>query len=149
MLRRFGRLGFSLVLVAGLGACTATYRNHGYVPTEEDLAEVVVGIDTRDSVAETVGTPSSGGVLDESGYYYVRSRVRHVGMRAPEVVERELVAISFTDTGVVQNIERFGLQDGRTVRLTRRVTDSSVANQGFMRQLISNIGNFNPGQFVE
>jgi len=135
-------------LIFGLAACTSTYRNHGYVPSEDELAEVVVGIDTRDSVAETVGTPSSGGVLNDSGYYYVRSRIRHSGMRAPEVIEREMVAISFTDTGVVENIERFGLQDGRVVRLNRRVTETSVSNQGFFRQLMGNLGNFDPGQLL-
>jgi len=146
---RYWRAGLGLVLAVGLAGCTTTYRNHGYVPSEADLAEVVVGRDTRDTVAELVGTPSSGGVLDESGYYYVRSRVRHVGMREPQVVDRELVAISFTSSGVVENIERFGLQDGRPVRLTRRVTDSSVQNQGLFRQLLGNLGNFDAGQFVQ
>ena len=149
MLRRLGRIGLGVVIFAGLSACTATYRNHGYVPTEDELAEVVVGIDTRVSVAESVGTPSSGGVLNDGGYYYVRSRVRHVGMRAPEVIERELVAISFTDTGVVQNIERLELADGQPIRLTRRVTESSVSNQSILRQLMGNLGNFNPDQFLQ
>jgi outer membrane protein assembly factor BamE (lipoprotein component of BamABCDE complex) len=140
---------FALVLVVSLSGCATTYRNHGYVPTEDDLAEIVVGIDTRDSVAEIVGTPTSSGVLSDGGYYYVRSRVRHLGLTEPRVVSRELVAISFTDTGVVENIERFGLEDGRTVPLSRRVTSSSVANQSFLRQLLGNLGRFNPGQFIE
>lgn len=147
--RRLSRAGMALALVLGLSACATSYRNHGYVPTEEELAEIVVGVDTRDSVAETVGTPSSAGVLNDGGYYYVRSRIRHQGLRAPKVVERELVAISFTETGVVENIERYGLEDGRTVRLSRRVTDSSVQNQSFLRQLLGNLGRFNAGQFIE
>ena len=136
-------------IVLSLGACTSIYRNHGYVPTDEELAEIVVGIDTRDSVSETVGPPSSSGVLNESGYYYVSSRVRHFGIRAPKVVERELVAISFNQSGVVQNIERFGLEDGRVVPLNRRVTSSSVADKTFLRQLLGNLGRFAPGQLLE
>lgn len=148
-LRRMAKLGLALVVVASLSACATTYRNHGYVPTEEDLAEVVVGVDTRDTVAESVGTPSSSGLLSEGGYYYVRSRVRHQGLREPKVVERQLVAISFSSNGVVENIERFELEDGKPVRLTRRVTDTSIRNQGLLRQLLGNLGNFNPGQFIE
>ena len=148
-LRQMTRWGLAGVLALTLAGCASTYRNHGYVPSEEDLAEIVVGIDPRDSVAETVGTPSSAGVLNEGGYYYVRSRVRHQGLREPRVVERELVAISFTQNGVVENIERYGLQDGRAVRLTRRVTESSVSNQSFLRQLLGNLGRFNPGQFID
>ena len=139
----------ALTAAFALSACATTVRNHGYVPSEEDLAEIIVGVDTRDSVAETVGTPSASGVLDDGGYYYVRSQISYQGLREPRVIDRELVAISFTDTGVVENIERFGLQDGRPVQLTRRVTSSSVRDQSFLRQLLGNLGRFNPGQFLE
>ncbi len=130
--------------LAAVGACTPVFKNHGYIPTPEDLAEIKVGVDTRDSVIETVGAPSSSGVVRDSGFYYVRSRVRHYGPKRPEVVSRELVAISFDDRGVVRNVERFGLEDGIVVQLDRRVTESSIESSGFLRQLLGNIGNFNP-----
>ena len=125
-------------------ACSPIFKNHGYIPPAEDLAEIKVGVDTRDSVLETLGAPSSSGVLRDSGYYYVASRVRYRGPKRPKVVSRELVAVSFDQRGVVRNIERFGLEDGYVVVLERRVTDSSVQNKGFLRQLLGNIGNFNP-----
>lgn len=137
----------TLVLAACLAAasaCTPVFKNHGYIPPAEDLAEIKVGVDTRDSVLEAVGAPSSSGVVRDSGFYYVRSRVRHYGPKKPEVVSRELVAISFDDRGVVRNIERFGLEDGIVVPLDRRVTESTIQSQGFIRQLLGNIGNFNP-----
>lgn len=140
----------AVILTVGLAiaGCSAIYRNHGYVPTEEDLAKVTVGVDTRDTVAEAVGVPSVSGVLNESGYYYVSSRLRHYGALEPKVVERQLVAISFSQSGVVQNIERYGLEDGRVITLNRRVTESSVNDQTFLRQLLGNIGNFNPGDAI-
>jgi outer membrane protein assembly factor BamE (lipoprotein component of BamABCDE complex) len=119
------------------------------VPSDADLANVVVGIDTRDSVAETLGAPSSSGVLNESGYYYVASRVRHFGIREPEVVERELVAITFDQRGVVRNVERYGLEDGQAVNLSRRVTETSVKSQTFLRQLLGNLGRFDPSTVLE
>ncbi|MDA7965007.1 outer membrane protein assembly factor BamE [Ruegeria sp.] len=125
-------------------ACTPIFKNHGYVPTPEELAEVKVGVDTRDTVLESLGAPSSSGVLRDSGFYYVASRVRYRGAKRPEVVSRELVAVSFDQRGVVSNIERFGLEDGYIIVLDRRVTESSIQNKGFLRQLLGNIGNFNP-----
>ncbi|TNF64469.1 MAG: outer membrane protein assembly factor BamE [Rhodobacteraceae bacterium] len=147
-LRRLGRMALVACLTLGLAGCVEQVRKHGYVPSEEDLAEIVVGVDTRDSVAETVGTPSSSGVLNEGGYYYVASRISTFGPREPRVIDREVVAISFNQQGVVENIERFGLQDGRVVQLSRRVTESSVSNRSFLRQLLGNLGNFNAGQFL-
>lgn len=136
-------------IVAALGlsaltACSATYRNHGYVPPEEDLQQLVVGVDTRSTVDDVVGPPSVGGVLGDGDYYYVRKKVREYGMFRPEIVERQVLAISFDDTDAIANIERFGLEDGNVVPLSRRVTDSSVVDNGFLRQMLSNIGNINP-----
>lgn len=128
-----------------LGACAPTFQNHGYIPPQEDLDALAVGIDTRASVEETVGPPSSGGVLNDGGYYYVRSRVRTFGLVRPKEIERQVLAISFDESGVVSNIERFGLEDGQVVPLARRVTDTAVSNKSFLRQLIGNIGRVGAG----
>ena len=140
---RMALLGLAMV---SLAACVERIRTHGYVPAEEDLSQITVGVDTRDTVTEVLGAPSTSGLVNEGGFYYVRSTFRHVGPIAPRVDTREIVAISFDGDGVVQNIERFGLEDGRAVVLSRRVTDNQDTN-GFLRQLIRNIGNFSPATF--
>ncbi|MEM9902614.1 MAG: outer membrane protein assembly factor BamE [Pseudomonadota bacterium] len=142
--RGFARLYLALGLVLGLAACDPQVRNHGYVPSEEELQDLVVGIDTRASVEDTVGTPSAAGVLNDAGYFYVAQQVRQFGWREPEVLSREIVAISFDDDGTIQNIERFGLEDGNVIALSRRVTDSNVRGIGFLRQLMGNLGRIAP-----
>ena len=132
-----------LVLLMG---CSATYQNHGYVPPDEDLQQLVVGVDSRAAVDDLIGAPSAAGLLSGGDYYYVRSRVKHYGMLRPEVIERQVVAVSF-DGDTVANIERFDLRDGNIVPLSRRVTDSSVAGKGFLRQMLGNLGNLDPSQF--
>jgi outer membrane protein assembly factor BamE (lipoprotein component of BamABCDE complex) len=140
--RLFGAL--SLCAVLSVAGCAPQFENHGYVPPEDQLEQIRVGVDTRESVTATVGVPTSSGVLNDGGYYYVRSRQRALGFLAPEEVEREVVAISFTSGGVVENVERFGLERGQIVPLTRRVTTSPVKNNNFLRQLLSNIGRLGP-----
>ncbi|WP_299023593.1 outer membrane protein assembly factor BamE [uncultured Sulfitobacter sp.] len=138
------RLLLGAVLVGGISACSPQYVNHGYIPPQEELDQIVVGVDTRASVEETIGTPATAGVVNDSGFYYVRSRQRTFGALAPKVVERQVLAISFDSAGVVSNIERFGLERGQVVPLARRVTTSGVSNTGFLRQLLGNLGRFNP-----
>ena len=134
------------LLSAGLalGACTPQYKNHGYIPPQEDLDKIAIGRDTRDTVAQTVGVPVSGGLLTNSGYYYVRSRRQAMWFMAPRETEREVVAVSFDGNGVVQNVERFGLERGNVITLDRRVTSSPISDKSFIRQLLGNIGRFNP-----
>ncbi|MGR3290606.1 MAG: outer membrane protein assembly factor BamE [Paracoccaceae bacterium] len=128
-------------------ACATQYRNHGYVPSDVDLANVIVGADTRDTVATVIGRPSAAGMLDTSAWYYVESRFRHFAYRAPQEIEREVVAISFDTQGRVANIERFGLQDGQVITLSRRVTNTTAAKIPFLRRLLGNIGQAGAGLF--
>lgn len=134
------------LLMAGLVGCSATFRNHGYVPDESDLQALVVGVDTRDSVETTIGRPATSGVERGDAWYYVQSRVRHYAYRAPETTNRELVAISFAGDGTVRNIERFGLERGRVVPLSRRVTSTSIREFGLIQQIIRNFGRINVGE---
>lgn len=140
----------ALVLVAvtaALAGCSAQYRDHGYVPLPEDLEQIEVGRDTRDSVRENLGTPTTAGLVDDRGFYYVSSRMRQFAWRAPEEVDRQVVAISFNDGGTVSNVERFGLEDGQVVPLERRVTQTG-GSVGFIRQLLSRLGGFSPASFL-
>ncbi|MAY85693.1 MAG: cell envelope protein SmpA [Pseudooceanicola sp.] len=119
------------------------------MPNDEDLAKISVGRDTRDSVTEAVGTPGVSGVLNNDGYYYVASRMRHYGATAPKEVSREVLAISFDSRGIVRNIERFGLEQGRVIALNRRVTDNGETDRTFIRQLLGNLGNIGPGAILD
>ena len=141
----------SVIAVAGLSfavACTPIIRNHGYIPSEADLATITIGEDTRESVRAFVGPPTAGGVLDGSGFYYVASTFRHFGAFAPQETSRQVLAIRFNDAGTVSNIERFGLDDGNVVVLSRRVTDSNVADNTLIRQILGNLGNVDAGTFL-
>lgn len=135
------------VLMMSAG-CTTLYRNHGYTPTDDQLAEVLVGVDTRDTVVDVIGPPTAGGMTNGGGYFYVQSRFRLLGPLEPQEIDREIVAIRFDDTGVVSNVERFGLENGNVVALSRRVTQDNVRDTTFIRQLFGSIGRFNAGDFL-
>lgn len=143
---RITRGAVLLALTLAIGACSATFRNHGYIPEPEALSAIIVGVDTQATVESSIGRPSTGGVIRDDSWYYVRSRVRQFGPMAPETVERELVAISFRgEDGTVANIERFGLERGRVVDLSRRVTETSIADFGLVAQLLRNFGRIDVG----
>ena len=132
------------VALFALAACAERIRNHGYVPSDDDLSQITVGVDTRDTVEEVLGAPSTSGVADASGFYYVRSQFRHFAYLEPKEINRELVAVTFDGDGVVQNIERYGLEDGQTVVLSRRVTTNEGDGDGILQQLLRSLGNFVP-----
>ncbi|GLK63988.1 MULTISPECIES: outer membrane protein assembly factor BamE [Paracoccus] len=141
-------MGFALAAPLGLSACQATYRNHGYVPPEEQLAQVVVGQTTQADIEGLLGRPSAQGLLTGSAWYYVGSRWQFYGPREPREIDRQVVAVSFAENGVVSNVERFGLERGQVVVLSRRVTDAGVSSLGLIRQLLGNVGRVQASDFL-
>lgn len=134
---RQGLLGLFVVVAT---ACAPTFNNHGYVPSDEELALVVVGRDTRETVAASIGRPSASGLLNDVGWYYVQSRFKNYGALKPREEDRQVVAITFTEAGEVSNVERFGLEKGQIVPISRRVTEENIKGASFLRQLFGNIG---------
>lgn len=137
-----------LAFVAIGAACSPVVRNHGYVPAETELALIEVGTDTRETVAEKIGRPSTSGLLNDEGWYYVQSRYEHLGPREPREVERQVLAVTFDAGGVVENIARFGLEDGKVVEISRRVTETNIKGLTLIQQLLSNFGRINPGDII-
>ncbi len=146
----FGRaLALMVAGVVFLASCAAVYQNHGYVPTDEELALIEVGRDNRETVEATLGRPSGQGLLNDVGWFYVQSRWRHFGAMQPKEIDRQVVSITFTEDGVVENIERFGLEKGQVVAISRRVTDSNIKGMSFLKQLLGNIGRLRADQFID
>ena len=120
--------------------CTPIVRNFGYIPVPEDLAQLQVGQSSRADVIEAVGPPVTGGVSRTEALYYVQSRFVTRGAAAPVETDREVLAIRFNEAGILSNIERYGLEDGRVVTLSRRVTSSNEADGALLRQILGNVG---------
>ena len=131
-----------------LVACTPLYTNHGFVPDDKDLADIATGVDTRDTVAAFLGRPSVEGLTGETQWFYVRSQWRTIGAKAPKEVDRQVLAITFDAAGVVTNIERFGLEKGEIVAISRRVTSEPIKGRGVLSQIFGNIGRIDPAALL-
>ena len=134
------RLGAGVLVAAAVSACTPIIRNHGYVPAEAELALVEVGVDTRETVTQKIGRPSTSGLLNDEGWYYVQSQYRTVGPREPKEVNRQVLVVTFNEAGTVDNIARFGLEDGNVVEISRRVTESNIKGITIIQQLLGSFG---------
>lgn len=138
----------AVAFVLALPGCTGSFRDHGFIPPQEELDAVTVGQDTRDSLGQTLGRPAGEGVIGETTWFYSQYRVRSYAWRAPEIVSRDIVAVSFADNGTVSNVETYTLADGQIVDISRRVTESSIREVSIFRQVMGNFGRINVGELV-
>jgi outer membrane protein assembly factor BamE (lipoprotein component of BamABCDE complex) len=135
-------------LVVALAACAPTTRVHGFVPSPSDVARITPGVDDMLSVEAALGRPSSAGLLREGSWYYVQSTIQDYTYHPPRVVDRTVLAVNFDERGVVSGIDRYGIEDGRVVNLTNRVTETGGRQMGVLEQLFGNILNLDASQLA-
>lgn len=131
-----------------LASCSTIYKDHGYLPLDTGLKNVVIGKDTRNSVTELLGSPSGSGVLEDGAIFYISTKIKNFLFYEPKVVSRDMIVVSFDDRDLVENIEKFTLEDGRVVVLSRRVTSAPVKGPKILSQIFGNLGNADAGTLL-
>ena len=129
-------------------ACGGEYRNHGYMPSKVDVDALVVDVDNREKIIELLGVPSIGGAVTDQAIYYIRSRVHHRGYIRPNEIGREVLVLSFGKNQILTNVERFGIDQGKLVRLEHRVTQTLGGDRTILQEIMSSIGGLNPSAIL-
>lgn len=132
-----------LLAALGLLACTPQVSNHGYRLDEAALARVEPGRTSREQVLQLLGSPSSLTTFGNEIWYYVSQRSERMSFYQDKVVDRNVVTIAFDDRGVVDQIDRHGLERGMEVSLVDRETPTAGNDLNVFEQFIGNIGRFN------
>ena len=131
-----------------LTSCSTIYKDHGYLPLDTDLKSVVIGKDSRNSITELLGSPSGSGVLEDGAIFYISTKIKNFLFYEPKVVSRDMIVVSFDEKDLVENVERFSLEDGRVVVLSRRVTSGPVKGPKILTQILGNLGNADAGTLL-
>jgi outer membrane protein assembly factor BamE (lipoprotein component of BamABCDE complex) len=124
-----------------LGGCSPTIDTRGNLPDPDNVLKIQPGIDTKDQVAQLLGTPSAVGTFDDATWYYIRTRT--VAFLPPEVEDQEVLAVKFDKQGVVQDLKVYGVEDGQAIMPSERTTPTLGREMTVLQQLIGNLGRFN------
>lgn len=136
----------AVALVLGAAACAPRVDVRGNLPDPDRVAEIVPGDTTREFVQEILGSPSNVSTFGRESWFYISNRTETVAFLAPEVQERQVLAIHFDDQGVVESVEKLGLEDGRDIDLVQRETPTAGNELTFLDQLFGNLGRFSGKQ---
>ena len=132
------------VLAAMLAAgCSPTVDIRGNLPDPQDLAQVKVGETKRDDVIKLLGNPSTSGTFEKETWYYIGQRTeQRLTVFNPVIKDQKVVLIRFNGDGTVEELQQFGLKDGKPVDVVERVTPSRGKDLTILQQLVGNIGRF-------
>jgi outer membrane protein assembly factor BamE (lipoprotein component of BamABCDE complex) len=140
---RLAAAGVLMVSMLALFACTPEVATRGNMVDPDSVQEIKPGETTQSKVADLLGTPSAIGTFDDKSWYYIGRKTRKVAFFEPTILDQEVVAIKFDDSGVVSDLKVLGTTDARTVELVDRTTPTTGRQLGVFQQLLGNLGRFN------
>lgn len=142
--RLFGA-GLALGAIAALAGCVQPrIDQRGNRPDEDQVVQISPGVDDKYRVAELIGTPSAISTFNDRTWYYISKRTETTAFFEPEVVDQQVLAISFTEDDIVDSMRVYGQEDGRTIAYVDRTTPTEGNELTIMQQLLGNLGRFNP-----
>jgi outer membrane protein assembly factor BamE (lipoprotein component of BamABCDE complex) len=139
-------LASTLCLSVLLGGCQAKILQHGNVPDEDEVVQIQPGQDDKTRVEQLLGSPSTTGNFGEDVWYYISKRTSQTAFFEPDTIDQGVVAISFDQQSIVQDIKVYDQTDGRLVAMVDRVTPTHGNEMSFIQQMLGNLGRFSPGE---
>ncbi|GAA3257956.1 hypothetical protein GCM10020258_18590 [Sphingomonas yabuuchiae] len=97
-------LGLGLIMALAASACTPLRSHQGYVVDVDLVNSIQPGVDNRQSVLQTLGTPTISSQFGGGDWYYVARDSRNLGYTLPKPVSQITLQISFDQAGNVATI---------------------------------------------
>jgi outer membrane protein assembly factor BamE (lipoprotein component of BamABCDE complex) len=129
--------------LVGLAACSATIQQEGNVPDPDQVVQINPGVDDKNRVTQVLGSPSAVSAFQDRTWYYISRRTEQLAFLDPQVVEQEVLAISFDAQNIVQNMKVYGLENGRMIAMVDRITPTHGNDLTLVQQVLGNLGRFN------
>lgn len=144
--RRIAAVATALSLALAASACNAPVKVRGHLPDPEMMAKIEPGEHGRSDVVNLLGSPSTASSFRDKTWYYIGSKEEQIAFFKPDVLERNVFAISFTEGDTVESTRLYTLADGEKIDPVDRITPTPGRDLTLMQQLLGNLGRFNPEQ---
>jgi len=125
-----------------LGACSPRIDQRGNLLDPDAVLAVQPGIQTKDQVAQLLGTPSTTATFDDKTWYYISKRTETTAFFPADVTDQQVLVVKFDDGDVVETVQLYGMNEAYEVEPVDRTTPTYGQRLTILQQLFGNIGRF-------
>jgi outer membrane protein assembly factor BamE (lipoprotein component of BamABCDE complex) len=139
----FRRAAYAVIAASLLStaACAPITSYSGFQAIESDPKDVKVAVDTKSTVRGKLGSPSATSTFDPNIWYYMNQVKQRVAFRRPQVVARNVTAITFNkENEQVESVNNYTLKDGKVIAFNGRETPTRGRELTILEQLLGNVG---------
>jgi len=128
-----------LAAMALLGGCTPVVNQRGYLPDPDAEKKISVGKDTKTSIQQALGDPSTEATFTQAGdaWYYITAVEKQIAFFQATVQSRAILAVYFDKDGKVTDMKHYSLHDGHIVAFESRETPAKGREMTFLQQLFN------------
>ncbi len=127
---------FALVGLMLIG-CTPVVSQRGYLADPAGEASIKVGADTKTTIQQRLGDPSTSATFGGDTWYYISSTEKTIAFFDPIVLNRAVMAVRFDKDGKVTDLTHYGLRDGHVIAFEGRTTPTPGREMTFLQQLFN------------
>jgi outer membrane protein assembly factor BamE (lipoprotein component of BamABCDE complex) len=131
----------TIVVAALLASGCATNRAHKGAVIDPRLASSIQpGVDNKESVQKTLGTPTLTGQFSPNNWYYVSRDTNELAFQNPHVTNQLVLLVRFDQAGNVASIQRTGKDLVLGVNPSHRFTPTLGRRKSFFEEIFGGIG---------
>lgn len=126
-------------LVAG---CDNIVDQRGFAATPGSVEKIEIGAQSREDIVRLVGSPSAVATFNPNVWYYISQKQESYAFLKPKITEQNVMQLTFNDTGRLQAIKKYDLQDSENITMVSRITPTVGKELTVLEQIMGNVGRF-------
>jgi outer membrane protein assembly factor BamE (lipoprotein component of BamABCDE complex) len=147
-MRRTVPLLLAGVLLAplALAGCENMVDQRGFAATPGSVDKIEIGAQSREDIVRLIGSPSAVATFNPNVWYYISQKQETFAFMKPKITEQKVMQLSFNDTGRLQAIKKYDLEDAENITMVSRITPTAGKELTILEQIMGNVGRFSaPG----
>jgi outer membrane protein assembly factor BamE (lipoprotein component of BamABCDE complex) len=135
-------LAASFLTPLALAGCDNIVDQRGFSATPGSVDKIEIGAQSREDIVRLVGSPSAVATFNPNVWYYISQKQETYAFLRPKITEQNVMQLTFNDTGRLQAIKKYDLEDAENITMVSRITPTAGKGLTVLEQIMGNVGRF-------